>query len=173
MRGRRNNEPDYYQHNPNNFYNNQNNYDQDYNNSYERGFQYQNYDYENNRAHQPNMNSYQSNQQNSINLQNHNMNQNQQVNNASNVTILSPSNYSQVQEAIDCLKNNQAIIIDLAKISDEISQRILDFLSGAIYALNGSQKRITKSVFLLTPNGVKIQIPINLADQLESRKKKW
>ncbi|MEG2414203.1 MAG: cell division protein SepF [Clostridia bacterium] len=79
-----------------------------------------------------------------------------------NVIITYPKTFTDVQVIIDSLRNRQAIIVDLTKIIDKNSQRILDYLSGAIYALGGSQQRIGDSMFLFTPDGVSIQGPADL-----------
>ena len=82
--------------------------------------------------------------------------------NIRNVIITYPRTYDDVRVIIDSLRGSQAIIVDLQKISDKSSQRILDFLSGAIYALGGSQQRINDNMFLFTPEGVMIQGPSSL-----------
>lgn len=89
-----------------------------------------------------------------------------------NVIITSPTSYSDVKSLIDCLKSNQAIIVDFEKIDDRIAQRILDYFSGALYALGGSHQRISESIFLITPGGMKIKIPINIEEQVKQHSKK-
>ncbi|MEG1581874.1 MAG: cell division protein SepF [Clostridia bacterium] len=76
-----------------------------------------------------------------------------------NVVIYYPKNYEDVQKLIDYLKQGESAVIDLAGISDPEAQRILDFISGAVYALNGSTHRISGNIFLLTPEGLNIVVP--------------
>lgn len=85
---------------------------------------------------------------------------------ANNVTIMSPKDYVDVKHLIDNLRLKQAVIVDLIKIEAKDGQRVLDFLSGAIYALGGSQQRISQSIFLFTPGGVAIKLPPDLEKQL-------
>lgn len=85
--------------------------------------------------------------------------------NMGNVIITEPRTYDDVRVIIDGLRKRQAIIIDLSKVSDKDSQRILDFLSGAIYALGGAQQRINDHMFLFTPEGVMIQGPASLRNK--------
>lgn len=75
-----------------------------------------------------------------------------------NVTIYSPKTYADVQDMIDNLKRNESIIVNLDGIESESAQRILDFLSGAAYALGGSMRRVKEmhSTFLITPQGTGI-----------------
>ncbi len=75
-----------------------------------------------------------------------------------NVTIYSPKTYADVQDMIDNLKRNESIIVNLEGIESASAQRILDFLSGAAYALGGSMRRVKEmhSTFLITPQGTGI-----------------
>ncbi|MEG1510136.1 MAG: cell division protein SepF [Clostridia bacterium] len=88
-----------------------------------------------------------------------------------NVIISYPQTYAEVQSLIDTLKRRQPLIVDLQKISDDSAQRILDFMSGAIYGLSGSMHRISGSIFLLTPEGMSIQVPMDLRKNLENKKR--
>ena len=78
----------------------------------------------------------------------------QNVFSISNVMLFSPTSYADVQTLIDHLKRHEPAIVDFSNVDSESGQRILDFLSGAIYALSGSMQRISGSIFLLTPSGV-------------------
>ncbi|MDE6550985.1 MAG: cell division protein SepF [Clostridia bacterium] len=80
----------------------------------------------------------------------------------SNIIITYPRSHHDVRVIIDNLRRRQAIIVDLSRMPDKNAQRILDFLSGAIYALCGSQQRIGPNMFLLTPGGMSIQVPIDI-----------
>ena len=73
-----------------------------------------------------------------------------------NFIIFCPSNMKEVQSAVDCLRQNQSVMLDLEKIGDEDRMRVLDFISGAIYGLNGSIHRWHEDLFLLAPEGHKI-----------------
>lgn len=79
----------------------------------------------------------------------------------SNVLIYSPKTYADVQTLIDHLKRHEPVIIDFGKIGGDGAQRIVDFMSGAIYALSGNMQRISKTIFLLTPSGVNITVPVD------------
>lgn len=81
---------------------------------------------------------------------------------AGNVVIAYPNSFTDVQNIIDNLRQGQSIIVDLNRINDKNSQRIMDYLSGAIYGLGGCQQRIGDNMFLFTPDGVSIQGPTDL-----------
>lgn len=77
----------------------------------------------------------------------------------SSVVIHSPTTPEEVESLIDYLRRREPAIVNLDKPPAAIAQRILDMLSGAIYALNGSMHRIQDNIFLLTPEGVEITAP--------------
>lgn len=74
----------------------------------------------------------------------------------SNIIMVEPKSFKDVQQAIDYLKQGQIVQLNLGSIAQEDSTRILDFLSGAIYGLNGSIHRWYGDLFLLAPEGHKI-----------------
>ncbi|MBQ7579481.1 MAG: cell division protein SepF [Clostridia bacterium] len=76
-----------------------------------------------------------------------------------NVVFYYPKNYQDVQKIVDLLKQGESAIINLDGISDDEAQRMLDFVSGAVYALNGSTQRVSGNIFLLTPEGLNIMVP--------------
>ena len=86
-----------------------------------------------------------------------------------NVVLYSPRSFQDVQTLIDFLKAREPSVVDLAGVKDSSAQRILDFLSGAIYALNGSIHRISGTIFLLTPSGVTITVPNDVKRKLEGK----
>ena len=77
----------------------------------------------------------------------------------SSVIVYQPRSAEDVQTLINFLKRREPAIINLDGTDEEVAQRILDFISGAIYALCGSVHRISGNIFLLTPEGVDISVP--------------
>ncbi len=77
----------------------------------------------------------------------------------SNIIMVEPKTHKEIQQVVDYLKQGQSVAINLEAISEADSARILDFLSGAIYGLNGSIHRWRGDLFLLTPEGHKILKP--------------
>lgn len=76
-----------------------------------------------------------------------------------NVVFFYPKSYDEVQRLIDYLKQGESVMLNLDNISDTEAQRMLDFASGSVYALNGSIQRVSGNIFLLTPEGLNIMIP--------------
>lgn len=96
----------------------------------------------------------------------------QQVFPIGNVMLFSPKSYADVQTLIDHLKRHEPAIVDFAEVDNDSGQRILDFLSGAIYALGGSMQRISGTIFLLTPSGVSITAPPDISKSIEDKRNK-
>lgn len=76
-----------------------------------------------------------------------------------NVVFFYPKSYDEVNKLIDYLKQGESVMLNLDNVSDAEAQRMLDFASGAVYALNGSIQRVSGNIFLLTPEGLNIMVP--------------
>ena len=74
----------------------------------------------------------------------------------SNIIMVEPKSMSEIQQVVDYLKQGQTVAVNLQGLSSTDMERILDFLSGAIYGLNGSIHRWHEDLFLLAPEGHKI-----------------
>lgn len=74
----------------------------------------------------------------------------------SSLVIYEPETPEDVETLINHLKRGEPAIVNLDKPAEAIGQRILDMVSGAVFALNGSMHRIRDNLFLLTPEGVEI-----------------
>ena len=73
-----------------------------------------------------------------------------------NIVFFYPKSYGEVKQLIDYLKQGESVMLNLDGIGDAEAQRMLDFSSGAVYAVNGSIKRVAGNIFLLTPEGLGI-----------------
>ena len=73
-----------------------------------------------------------------------------------NIVFFYPKSYGEVKQLIDYLKQGESVMLNLDGIGDDEAQRMLDFSSGAVYAVNGSIKRVAGNIFLLTPEGLGI-----------------
>lgn len=73
-----------------------------------------------------------------------------------NIVFFYPKSYGEVKQLIDYLKQGESVMLNLDGVPDNEAQRMLDFSSGAVYAVNGSIKRVAGNIFLLTPEGLGI-----------------
>ena len=72
------------------------------------------------------------------------------------MVVLQPQSMEDTQVVIDNLCQGKSVIVNLENLSPEVAQRLLDFISGAIYALRGNIRKVSRGIFLLAPNGVDI-----------------
>lgn len=70
------------------------------------------------------------------------------------VQIRRPRSFTDIEEIIDNLKANRPVIVYLNELKENTTKRVLDILSGAIYALGGGLFELEKDMFIFTPDGV-------------------
>ena len=71
--------------------------------------------------------------------------------------LLEPRAYSESQQISDYLKARNTVVVNLKRVTSDQAKRIVDFLSGTIYAIGGDLQKIGGGIFLCTPNNVNIQ----------------
>lgn len=74
------------------------------------------------------------------------------------INVVRPGSVEEVSVIIDGLKGRQGLVVDLGAASPNTAQRMLDFLSGAVYALDGRIDKLEKKLFLMTPKGVDVAV---------------
>lgn len=72
------------------------------------------------------------------------------------VSVFIPTSYEEVEKIIDTLKNKKTAVVHLTNLKTETALRILDMLSGAIYALGGGVYEMEKNIFMFSPEGVEV-----------------
>ncbi len=80
----------------------------------------------------------------------------QSVQKSTKVILLEPRTYDEAQEIADHLKNRKAVIINLQRISHDQAKRIVDFLSGTVYAIGGDIQKVGSNIFFCTPDNVDV-----------------
>ncbi len=73
------------------------------------------------------------------------------------VAVFSPSAFSDVENIIDAMKMGKNAVVHLTDLKTETAIRVLDMLSGAIYALGGGVYEMSKNVFMFSPSGVEVR----------------
>lgn len=73
------------------------------------------------------------------------------------VMLLEPRAYSESQQIADYLKNRTQVIVNMKRVTPDQAKRIIDFLSGTIYAIGGHLEKLGGGIFLATPNNVSIE----------------
>lgn len=72
----------------------------------------------------------------------------------SQITKRVPRSLPDAQRAAEDLKERRPVIVNLEKADDELARRVIDFISGVTYALNGFYERVGDKVFLFTPSNI-------------------
>ena len=72
------------------------------------------------------------------------------------VLVLDPVKFEEAPGIVDRLKQDRTIVVNLKSIDFDEGRKIFDFLSGAVYALEGSLNRIDESVFILAPKLISV-----------------
>lgn len=80
----------------------------------------------------------------------------QSVQKSAKVMLIEPRTYDEVQDIADHLKNRKAVVINLQRISHDQAKRIVDFLSGTVYAIGGDIQKLGANIFLCTPDNVDV-----------------
>ena len=84
--------------------------------------------------------------------------------------LLEPRAYSESQQIADHLKNRNSVVVNLKRVTSDQAKRIIDFLSGCIYAIGGTMQKIGVGIYLCTPKNVNVQGKIT--DDSEKAKSK-
>lgn len=72
------------------------------------------------------------------------------------VSIMKPTRFDDSQDICDMLVNERATVVNLEGIDLALAQRIMDFISGAVYAVNGKIHQISNLIFIISPENVDI-----------------
>ena len=88
------------------------------------------------------------------------------------VVLNEPRSYDEAQEIADHLRSRRSVVVNLQRVRTDHAIRIVDFLSGTVYALNGSITKIGPNIFLCAPDSVEIQGTITdmLTDDANTRR---
>ena len=76
--------------------------------------------------------------------------------NAIKMVISQPTTFEQSDEICSFLKEKKSIIVNLEYVNKDVARRIVDFISGGVYALDGYIQKISNSIFLVAPSNYEI-----------------
>lgn len=71
--------------------------------------------------------------------------------------LLEPRAYSESQQIADHLKSRNSVVVNLKRVTSDQAKRIIDFLSGCIYAIGGTMQKIGVGIYLCAPKNVNVQ----------------
>lgn len=83
------------------------------------------------------------------------------------VVVIQPECYEDAQQICDQVKTKKPVVVNLERVEYPIAQRIMDFLSGTCYSLEGSIQRVANNIFIIAPENV--EISGEFKEELKSR----
>lgn len=92
---------------------------------------------------------------------------------SSKMVITQPNCYEDVQEIGDYLKNRKSVIVNLESVSKEDARRILDFMSGATFTVEGTIQKVSNLIYLITPRNVEIQNDVERSQYKQKLSFSW
>lgn len=72
------------------------------------------------------------------------------------VSLFHPKHYDEVTEIADNLRARLLVVVNLIGADRAMSQRVIDFLSGVVYTLDGKMQRLAEGMFLFVPSNVQV-----------------
>ena len=85
-----------------------------------------------------------------------NMNSSASVSNKQEVVLFRPNSFNDTSKAADDLRSRKAVIVNMENVDKAMARRVVDFLSGCVYALDGDVKKIAQSSYLFCPHNMDI-----------------
>ncbi len=88
--------------------------------------------------------------------------------------VVTPSSFETVTQIADLLLSNKTVLLNLENTNKETSKRLIDFLSGVAYALEGDVQKVADNTYAITPNNVAVskesmnQQSVNVQDSVAS-----
>ena len=75
----------------------------------------------------------------------------------SKMILLEPRAFSESQQIADYLKKRNTVVVNLKRVTPDQGKRIIDFVSGCLYAIGGSMQKLGDGIFLCTPKNINVQ----------------
>jgi len=92
------------------------------------------------------------------------------VKGGSKMVLVEPRAFSESQQIADNLKRKNSVVVNLKRVTNDQAKRIIDFLSGTLYAINGDMQKLGNGIYLCTPRNVDVEGRIT--DETEDKKSK-
>ena len=78
------------------------------------------------------------------------------MSNKPSMVLFRPTSFNDASQAADDLRNKKAVIVNMENVDRNVARRVVDFLSGCAYALDGKVKKIAQSTYLFCPNSMDV-----------------
>ena len=89
--------------------------------------------------------------------------------NKQEVVLFHPANFNDTSKAADHLRNKKAVIVNMENVDKAMARRVVDFLSGCAYAVDGKVKKVAQSTYLFCPHNMDVVGDLeNVPTEIES-----
>jgi len=89
--------------------------------------------------------------------------------NRQEVVLFHPVNFNDTSKAADHLRSKKAVIVNMENVDKAMARRVVDFLSGCAYAVDGKVKKVAQSTYLFCPHNMDVVGDLeNLQSEVES-----
>ena len=92
-------------------------------------------------------------------------------NKSGKMILLEPRAFSESQQIADHLKKRNTVVVNMKRVTPDQAKRIIDFLSGTVYAIGGDLQKIGGGIFLCTPKNVNVEGAISDDDDKAKKNK--
>lgn len=83
--------------------------------------------------------------------------------------LLEPRAFSESQQIADHLKRRNTVLVNMKRVTAEQAKRIIDFLSGTVYAIGGDLQKVGVGIFLCTPKNVNVEGTISEENDMKKQ----
>ena len=90
----------------------------------------------------------------------------------SKMVLVEPRAYSESQTIADHLKGRNSVVVNLKRVTNDQAKRIIDFLSGTLYAIGGDMQKLGNGIYLCTPKNVNVEGRMSDAEEDKKAKAK-
>ena len=85
------------------------------------------------------------------------------------VVLFHPANFNDASKAADDLRSKKAVIVNMENVDKAMARRVVDFLSGCAYAIDGKVKKVAQATYLFCPHNMDVVGDLeNLQSEVES-----
>ena len=72
------------------------------------------------------------------------------------VALKKPQEFQDIMDIVDSVKQKRIVIMNVVDVEPRLAQRMIDYIVGACYALGASFEEISKSIYIIAPDGVEV-----------------
>ena len=90
----------------------------------------------------------------------------------SKMILLEPRAFSESQQIADYLKKRNTVVVNLKRVTPDQGKRVIDFVSGCLYAIGGTMQKLGDGIFLCAPKNINVQGKMTEDEDSKARRSK-